>query len=241
MNARRAARELALLTLFQMDKQGNGTIDKHLLQRETAQSMMLASVRALSGEAEFQIRTAAEQLADVSRYLLEYELEHPTNLESPLDAAAQPVEIPTTREMVEKIESCLQSAEFLFEALRVPELVTLLRMEEVQEYALKLMTLVAEHAPELDEMLNRHMEDWRMDRLVKMDAYLLRLAAAEMKYMDQVDLGVSINEAVDLAKQFSNEESYRLINGILGGLAEELSQQTGKTLHGVPPEPSITG
>jgi N utilization substance protein B len=241
MNARRAARELALLTLFQMDKQGNGSIDKSLLQRETAEGMMLASVRALSGEAEFQIRNAAEQLADVSRYLLEYELEHPTNLESPMDAAVKPVDIPTTREMVEKIESCLQGAEYLFEALRIPELVALLRLDEVQEYALKLMILVADHTAELDQMLNRHMEDWRMDRLVKMDAYLLRLAAAEMKYMEQVDLSVSINEAVDLAKQFSSEESYRLINGVLGGLAEELSRETGKSLDDVRAEPSITG
>jgi N utilization substance protein B len=129
----------------------------------------------------------------------------------------------------------------LFEALRIPELVTLLRLDDVQDYALKLMTLVAEHAPALDELLNRHMEDWRMDRLVRMDAYLLRLAAAEMKYVDHVDLSVSINEAVDLAKQFSSEESYRLINGILGALATELSQETGKSLSGVHHEAPITG
>jgi transcription antitermination protein NusB len=233
MNARRAARELALLTLFQLDKQGNGHLDKTQLQKENIQAMMLASVRALTGEAEFQIQTAADQLAEVSRYLIEYELEHPSNLESPIEAMAKPVPIPTTREMVEKIESCLQSAEHLFEALRIPELVTLLRADDVQDYARQLMVLVAEHAGELDEMLNGHMEDWRMDRLIRMDAYILRLAAAEMKYVPNVDLSVSINEAVDLAKQFSGDESYKLINGILGSLAEALSKETGKALTGV--------
>ena len=233
MNARRAARELALLTLFQLDKQGNGQLDKTQLQKENIQSLMLASVRALSGEAEFQIQTAASQLADVSRYLIEYEVEHPSNLETPLDVKAKPVPIPSTREMVEKIESCLQSAEYLFEALRIPELVALLQAEDVQDYARQLMVLVAEHAADLDEMLNSRMEDWRMDRLVKMDAYILRLAAAEMKYVPNVDLSVSINEAVDLAKQFSSDESYRLINGILGALAEALSPETGKALTGV--------
>ncbi|MCE3236430.1 MAG: transcription antitermination factor NusB [Vampirovibrio sp.] len=235
MNARRAARELALLTLFQMDKQGNGTIDRAQLQRESIQTLVLSSVRALSGEAEFQIRTAADQLAEVSRYLLEYEMEHPSNLETPMEAQVKPVPIPTTRDMVEKIEKCLESAEYLFEALRIPELVALLQAADVQEYALKLMTLVAENQAALDDMLNNHMEDWRMDRLIRMDAYLLRIAAAEMKYLPEVDLRVSINEAVDLAKQFSGEESYKLVNGVLGGLAGELSTETGKSMQGVYP------
>ncbi|HEY9688183.1 MAG TPA: transcription antitermination factor NusB [Coleofasciculaceae cyanobacterium] len=233
MNARRAARELALLTLFQLDRQGNGQIDAASLRRENIKDLVLDSVRALAAEAEDKIQSAADELAAVSRYLIEYETEHPENLSTPLEAVAKPVSIPTTRDMVEKIERCLQGAEFLFEALRVPELVALLRQEIVQEYALKLMTLVVDHRSELDEMLNRHMQDWRIDRLVKMDAYILRLAAAEMRHVSGVDLSVSINEAVDLAKQFSTEESFRLINGILGALAGELSQETGKTLAGV--------
>jgi len=240
MNARRAARELALLTLFQIDKQGTGAPDQSairaVLQRESLQELMLSSVRALSGEAEFQIQTAADWLADVSRSLQTYEMEHPENLETPLDALAKPVPIPTSREMVEKIEQCLQGAEYLFEALRIPELVTLLRSEDVQAYATKLIRLVAEQLPELDEGLNRHMEDWRMDRLVKMDAYILRVAAAEMAYVADVDLSVSINEAVDLAKQFAGEESYRFINGVLGALAEEYTEKTDKALSGTPPQ-----
>jgi N utilization substance protein B len=235
MNARRAARELAILTLFQMDKQGTGSPDQTslstILERESLQEMILASVRALSAEAEFQIQTAADWLAEVSRSLLTYETEHPSNLETPLEAKSQPVPIPTTRQTIEQIEQCLKGAEALFEALRIPELVSLLRSEEVQAYAIKLIRLVVAHLSELDEALNRNMDDWRMDRLVKMDAYILRVAAAEMAYIPKVDLGVSINEAVDLAKQFASEESYRFINGVLGGLAEEYAQQTGKTLN----------
>lgn len=225
MNARHAARELALLTLFQLDKQGNGVIDPTVLQKESLKDLMMFSIRALSGEAEFQIQTAAENLAKVSRTILDYEAEHPTNLESPLEAEIEPVPIPTTREMAEEIEKCLLSAEYLFEALRLPELLGLLRADEVQSYAYKLILLVAENKVVLDETLNRHMSDWRMDRLMQVDAYLLRLAAAEMKYVARVDYGVSINEAVDLAKQFSSEESFRLINGILGSLAKELAEK----------------
>lgn len=231
MNARHASRELALLSLFQLDKQGNGLLTPDAVaQKATLQEQVLASVRALSGEAEFQIQTAADQMAEVSRYLLDYELEHPVNLESPLDADVKPVTIPTTRDMVEKIEKCLQGAEFLFEALRMPELITLMSAKNVQDFAFQLITLVAEHRAALDEAINTHMTDWRMDRLVMMDAYILRLAAAEMKFVEKVDLSVTINEAVDLAKQFSTEESYRLIHGVLASLAEQVSQETGKPL-----------
>lgn len=233
MNARRAARELALLTLFQLDKQGNGVVSQAELQKESLPALVLASIRALSGEAEFQIQSAASDLAAVSRYIVEYEIEHPENLALPLDAPSNPMLIPTTQDMVEKIEKCLKAAELLHEALRVPELVALLRQDEVQNYAWKLLGLVVEHQKDLDEALNGHLADWRMDRLTKMDAYVLRIAAAEMKHVSNVDLSVSINEAVDLAKQFSGEESYRLVNGVLGSLAEAVSKETGKSLSGV--------
>lgn len=241
MNARHASRELALLTLFQLDKQGDGQINPEALsQKSLLREQMLSSVRALSAEAEFQIQSAADELAEVSRYLLDYELEHPTNLESPLDAEIKAVPIPSTREMVEKIEKCLQGAEYLFEALRIPELVSLVGSEPVQDYAFNLIKLVAEHRAELDEALNQHMEEWRMDRLIRMDAYILRLAAAEMKFVEKVDLSVSINEAVDLAKQFSSEESFRLIHGVLGALAEKVSEETGKSLRATNREQPIS-
>lgn len=229
-----------MLTLFQLDRQGNGKLDAEALRKENIRGLVLDSVRALAAEAEDKIQSAATELADVSRSLIAYEIEHPDNLSSPIEAEVKPVPIPTTREMVQKIERCLQGAEFLFEALRVPELVALLRQEDVQNYALRLMKLVAEHQAELDEMLNAQMTEWRMDRLVKMDAYILRIAAAEMRYETGVDLGVSINEAVDLAKLFSSEESYRLINGVLGALAESLATETGKTMLGVDHELPIT-
>lgn len=230
MNARHAARELALLTLFQMDRQGNGQLDVTAMPREKLRELMMASIRTLSSEAETLIQNAADELADVSRSMLAYELEAPENLESPIDAEVQPVPIPTTRETIDRIERCLQGAEYLFEALRLPEILALMRGEEVQSYAIKLMQLVAEHRDALDEQINRHLDDWRMDRLVKMDAYILRLATAEMRHMPNVDLRVSINEAVDLAKQFSTDESYRLINGVLGSLAPEVAEQTGKPI-----------
>ncbi len=232
MNARSAARELALLTLFQMEKQGDLPAGSARLPKVELKELVLDSVRALAAEAEDKVQSAADQLADVSRMLIDYEETHPENLARPMEAQNLPVPIPTTRDMVEKIEQCLQGAEYLFEALRIPEMLALAEQEEVQAYALKLIGLILDHQAALDDALNRHMEEWRMDRLVKMDRYILRLAAAEMLHVASVDAGVSINEAVELAKQYSSEESYRLINGVLGGLADELAQApTGSAGH----------
>lgn len=229
MKARTLARELALLTLFQMEKQGKTVVEPSALEGAglSLAEMMLASVRALSVEAESQIRLAADALASVSQTLLDYEADHPDNLNSPLDAAIKPVVIPTTRDMIEKIESCLLSAEYLFEALRIPETVALVQTPDVQAYAERLIRHVVERQPELDELIGQHSEDWRVDRLAKMDRYILRLAVAEMKYEPRVDIGVSINEAVELAKRFSSEESFRLVNGILGAVAETMEQPAG--------------
>lgn len=222
MNARRAARELALLTLFQLEKQNSGIISTEAIEKESLRSMILSSVRTLVEEAQSQIESSATEIAGVSRHLLDYQEDHPDNLARPLEALSRPVSIPTSLDMVERLEKCLAGIEFLAAAFRLPELLYYSQTNEIQEYAIKLIGLVVNHKTELDDMLNKHMDDWRMNRLVSIDGYILRLAAAEMKYVDSVDCSVSINEAIDLAKQFSSEESYRLVNGVLGALAEEL-------------------
>lgn len=225
MNARHAARELALLTLFQLDKGEAKPESQATPAVYNVNELILSSVRALSNQAQDQIKDAAESLAEVSRYILENEMEHPTNLNAPIDAEVQPVPLPTTRELVEKIEQCLQGAEYLFEALRIPELAALAEDSDVQQYANRLILLVFQHKQNLDALINQFSSEWRVERLMKMDRLILRLAAVEMKYVDEVDFGVSINEAVELSKQFSSEESFRLVNGILGAMAEALKKE----------------
>ncbi|MCI5650043.1 MAG: transcription antitermination factor NusB [Fusicatenibacter sp.] len=80
---------------------------------------------------------------------------------------------------------------------------------------------VTEHIEEIDEMLNQVSEGWKTKRMGKVDLAILRLALYEMKYDDDVPVGVAINEAVELAKSFGREESASFINGILGKLARE--------------------
>lgn len=229
MNARRAARELALLTLFQMSQKDDASTAIRAFEKNNVRDLMLNAVRGLVDYAREQAQTAAEDLADVSRAMIEMEQEHPENLATPLDAEVKPVAIPTSREMIEKIEVLLQSAEMVVEALRIPTLVAHAQSEEVQNYALRLIQLVHLHQKEVDEQLNQYADDWRIDRLVKMDHYILLLAACEMRYVKDVDLSVSINEAVELAKQYSTQESHRFINGLLGKVADVLQGKVVET------------
>ena len=80
---------------------------------------------------------------------------------------------------------------------------------------------VNEHITEIDEMLNRTSEGWKTTRMGKVDLAILRLAVYEMKFDEDVPVGVAINEAVELAKRLGRDQSPSFINGILGKLARE--------------------
>lgn len=225
MNARRAARELALLTLFQMDNKGLPSVEESdkasLEEKYGIEDLIMTSVRALTEQANEQIEEAAKILEDTSNYISDQEFEHLDNLESPMDAPQKPVPLPTTKELQDKIEGCRKSVNNLTEALRIPEFAAHTQSVGVHEYALRLMSAVLEHRTELDESIEKYCDTWSLDRLVKIDRDILRLAMAEIRFIPDVDSSVSINEAVELAKQFSTEESHKFINGVLGNFVKD--------------------
>lgn len=75
--------------------------------------------------------------------------------------------------------------------------------------------------PELDEILNKTSKGWKTSRMGKVDLTILRLAAFEILFDEDVPNGVAINEAVELAKKFGGDESPSFINGVLGKLVKE--------------------
>ncbi|MBQ1771245.1 MAG: transcription antitermination factor NusB [Clostridia bacterium] len=93
--------------------------------------------------------------------------------------------------------------------------------EQDSRFAEQLVLGVTEHAEELDEMISAHAIGWSIGRIDKVDLAILRIAAYEIRYLDEIPVGASINEAVKLAKQFGGDHSYSFINGILGSLAKE--------------------
>lgn len=93
-------------------------------------------------------------------------------------------------------------------------------------YAERLLRGVEEHREEIDDELRTSSEHWTLSRMPAVDRSLLRLAAYEMLYVDEVPLSVSINEAVELAKRFGGgDDSHRFVNGILGRIARGIEAE----------------
>jgi len=75
---------------------------------------------------------------------------------------------------------------------------------------------------EIDDRISRHAEHWRLDRMPTVDRNILRLAVYEMEH-GGTPAAVTIDEALELARKFSNEESVQFVNGVLDAVRRELS------------------
>ena len=92
----------------------------------------------------------------------------------------------------------------------------------VVEFARLLVTRTVEHVEEIDTFIQRHAEHWRLDRMAIVDRNLLRLATQEFIYDKETPKTVVINEAIEIARRFSSQESPQFINGILDSIKKEL-------------------
>ena len=84
----------------------------------------------------------------------------------------------------------------------------------------KAYQTVSDNLDSIDNLLDKCSDNWKTSRMPKVDLTILRLAAAEIKFFEDVPTSVSANEAVDLAKLYGGEESSKFINGVLGKLIE---------------------
>jgi N utilization substance protein B len=92
----------------------------------------------------------------------------------------------------------------------------------IRLFAEPLIRGVVEHQPQIDELICQHVKNWELRRIAAVDRNILRLAIFEMQHRDDIPPVVSINEAVDIAKRFSTEESGKFVNGILDKIKGEL-------------------
>jgi len=86
----------------------------------------------------------------------------------------------------------------------------------------ELVRGTVEHVAEIDDRISRHAEHWRLDRMPTVDRNILRLAVYEMEH-GGTPAAVTIDEALELARKFSNEESVQFVNGVLDAVRRELS------------------
>jgi N utilization substance protein B len=91
-----------------------------------------------------------------------------------------------------------------------------------QEYLGLLVRTVARHRDEIDLLIQEALTNWRLERLAAIDRNILRLAAAELYYIEEVPPLVSIQQAISLAEKYGTAESPRFINGVLDALLAKL-------------------
>lgn len=97
----------------------------------------------------------------------------------------------------------------------------------VAPYARELVAGVVEHVAEIDALIAAHARDWTLDRMPGVDRALLRIAAYEILHRPEVPDAVAIDEAVELAKSLSTDESPGFINGVLGAISSAAATEPG--------------
>ena len=89
------------------------------------------------------------------------------------------------------------------------------------DFALRLAETASSHLQELDDTIAKRLKGWKLGRISRVSHALLRLAVCEMLYFDDIPTGASINEAVELAKLYGDEDAPKFINGVLGSIARD--------------------
>ncbi len=87
--------------------------------------------------------------------------------------------------------------------------------EEESDYVQKKYESIVAHLDDIDAAINEKAKGWTTDRMSKVDLTIIRLGVYEIVYDDDIPEGVAVNEAVELAKLFGQEESYSFVNGVL--------------------------
>jgi N utilization substance protein B len=195
MQARRIARELALLGMGQLPSK------PQKLSNQDLEKLISAAVRSLLGEVQDVLERASGDLQQGQERLLESE--------------TRTSDLAGAKAMVQDAIAATQKAiNYLGSSVQIPELIQVANQKEVRSYTIELLSNIAHYKADVDSTLDQVMVAWQMKRLAQIDRDLLRLAIVEIAYLGVPDR-VAINEAVELAKRYSDEDGYRFVNGVL--------------------------
>ncbi|GAB4318716.1 MAG: transcription antitermination factor NusB [Leptolyngbyaceae cyanobacterium] len=206
MQARRIARELALLSISQLPA------TQENLDAQSLQNVVVAAVRALTSEAEDALEAAAAELKQSNDRLLK--------------SQTRAADVQSARTMVtEAIELAQTAINRLGVAIEIPETIQLANQNDVRSYALEIVRTLKANQDEIDALLTQALVDWQLNRLAAVDRDILRIAVTEMVYLGIPDR-IAVNEAVELAKRYSGDEGHRFINGVLRRVTDRVKAQT---------------
>jgi N utilization substance protein B len=93
--------------------------------------------------------------------------------------------------------------------------------EEKDDFAERIVLGVLEHGREIDRLIGQYSENWRLDRISMIDRTILRMAIFELLHCEDIPPKVTLNEAIELGKRYSSEDSGSFINGILDRIQNE--------------------
>jgi N utilization substance protein B len=202
---RQIARELALLSLSQLPA------NPKKLTEEQLPKLVLAAVRTLRSEVQDTLDNAAGELQRSNDRLLTSE--------------TRASDLNTARTMLKEAVSYAQKAiNQLGAAIEFPELIQLANQDkDVARYAIDIVRTVNENQSLIDEEISQALVDWQVNRLAQIDRDILRIAVAEMLFL-RLDERMAINEAVELAKRYSEADGHRFINGVLRRVTERKAE-----------------
>ncbi len=216
MQARRAARELALILFSQFDK----NIAKY--NQTEFEDIILKSVRTLTNNSAEELKVSLGGLYKMKEDIETYEAHSEVNLNRPMEVSNIPVPLPMTSDMVGRIDEMINIADKVVLALEIAEMTALEHTGEVKNYVFQIANSFKDHSDEIDAMIKKFAHGWDIDRLVKIDKDILRISIAELMFIEGVPMKVVIDEALELAKKYSTDDSSSFINGILGKVVEEV-------------------
>lgn len=94
--------------------------------------------------------------------------------------------------------------------------------EELKAFAGLMVAGTLERLPEVDDLIKRHLEHWAFERLKKVDLAILRVSVYSLLAQRDIPAQITIDEAIEIAKEYGAEDSYRFINGVLDAVWKEL-------------------
>jgi N utilization substance protein B len=202
---RSIARELALLSLSQV----SGSPEK--IAKQQLDDLLIVAIRTITAEIQDTLETASAEVKRGGDRLAESET-RANNLEGAKTMVNDALEL--TQKAINRLGIIVELPEFLQLANRA----------EVQAYALQLITTVLEKRSEIEQAIEQVLVAWQLSRLPLIDRDLLLLAVAEILYLE-VPKRVAIDESIELAKRYSDEEGYKFINGVLRRVTDRLDNK----------------
>ena len=216
---RSIARELALLSISQIKTK------KNQLDPEDLDSLILAAIRALTIEVQDNLEAASAELKRGEDRLLNSETRA-----SDLNSAKVMLQ--------EALEVSQAAVNRLGMAVEFPEFLQLTNKEQVRQYAAELILSVNDYHREIEQSIENVLVAWQLSRLPNIDRDILRIAVAEILYLD-VPERVAINESVELAKRYSDEDGFRFINGVLRRLSDRIKERGLEAITATPETPKV--